>query len=103
MRLKRNIFLITILTAVALIIDAPKNYPLKFPLFGREIAFTISSPTINITSPFVFSRNLEVKQGLDLQGGTEVTLEADMKDVALADRQDALDSAKEVVARRVDL
>lgn len=103
MRLKRNIFLIVLLTALALIIDAPKNYPVKFPLFGREIAFTLSSPSINITRPFAFSRSLDVKQGLDLQGGTEVTLEADMSGLDSADRSDALDSAKEVIERRVDL
>lgn len=100
MKLRRNIFLIILLTAVAIIIDAPKNYPVNFNLFGRPIAFTISSPSINIGS---FKRELVIKQGLDLQGGTEVTLEADMKDVAVADRTDALDSAKEIIARRVDL
>ena len=92
MKLRRNIFLIILLTAVAIIIDAPKNYKI-----GK---YTISSPSINIGS---FKRELVIKQGLDLQGGTEVTLEADMKDVAVVDRQDALDSAKEVIARRVDL
>lgn len=103
MKLRRNIFLIVLLTAIALIIDAPKNYPIKFHLFGRDISFTISSPTIHLTKPFVLNRELNIKQGLDLQGGTEVTLEADMDDLAPADRQDALDSAKEVIARRVDL
>jgi preprotein translocase subunit SecD len=56
-----------------------------------------------MTKPFILNRELNIKQGLDLQGGTEVTLEADMGDLAAADRQDALDSAKEVIARRVDL
>jgi preprotein translocase subunit SecD len=92
MKLRRNIFLIVLLTAVALIIDAPKNYKI-----GN---FTISSPSIRIGS---FNRDLVIKQGLDLQGGTEVTLEANMKDVKVEDRQDALDSAKEIIARRVDL
>lgn len=103
MKLRRNIFLIVLLTAVALIIDAPKNYPVNFKLFGKEINFTISSPTIHITRPFVFDRELNIKQGLDLQGGTEVTLVADMSAVKAEDRTDALDSAKEVIARRVDL
>lgn len=92
MKLQRNIFLIILLTALALVIDAPKNYQV-----GN---FVISSPSINFGS---FKRELIIKQGLDLQGGTEVTLEADMKDVAQGDRQDALDSAKEIISRRVDL
>ena len=92
MKLQRNIFLIILLTALALVIDAPKNYQV-----GN---FVISSPSINFGN---FKRELIIKQGLDLQGGTEVTLEADMKDVAQGDRQDALDSAKEIISRRVDL
>jgi preprotein translocase subunit SecD len=100
MKLRRNIFLIILLTAVALVIDAPKKYPVSFSLFGKNIAFTISSPTIKLGN---FERSLLIKQGLDLRGGTEVTLEADMKDVKVEDQTDALDSAKEVIARRVDL
>lgn len=100
MKLRRNIFFIIILVVLALIVDAPKNYPVAFHLFGKDISFNISSPTLRIGN---FYRELVIKQGLDLQGGTEVTLEADMKDVLPEDTQDALDSAKEIIARRVDL
>ena len=96
MKLRRNIFFIILLSAMALIIDAPKNYTLKL----GERSFVLSSPTIKIGN---FVRSLDIKQGLDLQGGTEVTLAADMSGVYQLDRQDALDSAKEVIARRVDL
>ncbi len=100
MKLRRNIVLIVLLIAVSLIIDAPKKYPIQFRLFGKDISFVISSPTLSFGS---FERELVIKQGLDLQGGTEVTLQADMSQVDSADRQDALDSAKEIIARRVDL
>ena len=96
MKLRRNIFFIILLSAMALIIDAPKNYTLKL----GERSFVLSSPTIKIGN---FVRSLDIKQGLDLQGETEVTLAADMSGVDQLDRQDALDSAKEVIARRVDL
>ena len=92
MKLRRNLFFIVLLSAVALVIDAPKNFKI-----GN---FTLSSPTLDIGN---FHRELIIKKGLDLQGGTEVTLEADMVNVDPADRQDALDSSKEVIARRVDL
>lgn len=92
MKLRRNIFLIILFTALALIIDAPKDYKI-----GN---YTISSPQLTIGD---FHRDLVIKQGLDLQGGTEVTLKADMSAVESTDRQDALDSAKEIIARRVDL
>lgn len=92
MKLQSNLFIIVLLTAMALVIDAPKNYQI-----GK---FTISSPTLSFGN---FQRELVIKQGLDLQGGTEVTLQADMSQVESGDRQDALDSAKEVISRRVDL
>jgi preprotein translocase subunit SecD len=101
--LRRNLFLIVLITALALIIDAPKNYPLTIKLLGRELHLTLSSPTLQFSWPFSFTRELAIKKGLDLQGGTEVTLAADMSGVKAADRADALESAKEVIARRVDM
>lgn len=41
--------------------------------------------------------------GLDLSGGTHLALEADMKDIQAADRDGALESAKQVIERRVNL
>ena len=101
--MNRNLFFIAILTVISIVISAPKNYPVKFNAFGKDINFTISSPVINVTKPFIFQRDLNIKQGLDLQGGTEVILRADMSEVPSEDRSDALDSAKEVITRRVDL
>lgn len=100
MRLRRNIFLIVLLTAIALILDAPKNYPINFSLFGKQFSFTISSPTLKLGT---WERDLNIRQGLDLKGGTEVMLVADMGSIAVENRSDALESAREVIARRVDL
>jgi preprotein translocase subunit SecD len=101
--MRRNLFLITIISALALIISAPKNYPVHFSLFGKEVNFTISSPEIHLTRPFIFDRSLDLRLGLDLQGGTEVVLSADMSEIQAEDKSDALDSAREIIARRVDL
>ena len=88
--MNRNLFFIAALTSLALLVSAPRDFPLKFP-------------EIHLTRPFVFDRDLNIRQGLDLQGGTEVILRADMESIAAEDRQDAIDSAKEVISRRVDL
>ena len=103
MRLKRNLFFIAVLTGLALVLDAPKNLPLHLKLFGHSYSAVLSSPSLNLTWPFTFSRDLNIREGLDLQGGTEVVLQADMSKVGLTDRQDALDSAQQVISRRVDL
>lgn len=47
--------------------------------------------------------NLELKQGLDLSGGTQLTLQVDMAGVLETNRQQALDSATAVIDRRVNL
>jgi preprotein translocase subunit SecD len=100
MKLRRNLFLIALIFALSLIVAAPKNYPVSLNLFSQNINFTISSPNLKIGN---WMRDLELKLGLDLRGGTEVILQADMSNIAEADRGDALDSVREVISRRVDM
>ena len=42
------------------------------------------------------------KLGLDLQGGAQLTYDADLSDIAVAERQDALNGTKDVIERRVN-
>lgn len=51
---------------------------------------------------FVFLPTVPFHLGLDLQGGTQLTLEADMRDIEVRDRSDALEGAKAVIERRVN-
>ena len=64
--------------------------------------FTIPRPNIKIGS-LDLSKAIELQEGLDIKGGLQVTLTADMKDIAEADRANALESAKSVIGRRIDL
>src|SRR5690348_1029219 len=48
------------------------------------------------------ANNFPIKLGLDLQGGTELELQADMSKVSAADQNDALASAAQVIERRVN-
>lgn len=49
------------------------------------------------------SVNFPLKLGLDLQGGTQLILEAQTGKIDPADRDSALESAKEIIERRVNL
>jgi preprotein translocase subunit SecD len=49
------------------------------------------------------AKEIELKQGLDIKGGLQVTLTADMKDIGAGDRATALESVKTVIGRRIDL
>ncbi len=48
-------------------------------------------------------KNYQLRKGLDIQGGMQVTLEAEMDNIAAEDKMTALESAREVIAKRVDL
>ncbi len=96
MKPRRLLLLIIGLTILAAIVDLPKNFNLK--------GIVISSPDLDISlGPLKLHRDIFTHLGLDLQGGTHLVLDADMKDIAAADRNSALDSARSVIERRVNL
>ncbi len=84
---RRNLVLlggIIILAAVAIWVDLPTN------------------PGIHIhLGPIQIDRDIEVHQGLDLQGGMQVLLEADVPPDEPVDRQ-AVAAAKAIIEKRVD-
>ncbi len=83
---------ILLLTIVSLYIILPAK-------IGR---FTV--PRANVKFGTIdLSKEIELKQGLDIKGGLQVVLNADMKEIAWSDRVSALESLKEVIGRRVDL
>ena len=82
--MKKIIFLLFLLIVV--VIDLPQHPPLDLKLGKAR-----------------FYRDLNIKQGLDLQGGTEVILEANMEKVQGENRASALEGVEEVIRRRVDL
>ncbi len=101
---RKAIWLILFLTGICLVIALPKNWRLNFSLGSFNIDKTISSPEINLNlGPFTFQRDLEVKKGLDLQGGTHLVLDADMTKIAEGERKNALRGAADVIQRRIDL
>lgn len=96
---RRVFFLLFILTMLLIVIDLPENYRLKFSAFGVTVDRVINPPTIRI---FGLEKKFTTSLGLDLAGGSHVVLEADMKDIRQSDRVTALESAKEVIERRVN-
>jgi len=82
------LILIILLTLGALVVDLPKT--IKFPGWTWH-------------RPEIFGRDLEIKEGLDLAGGTRLTLQADMSKLSAADKNNALESLKSIVERRVNL
>lgn len=95
---KSNIFkliLICMLFLSALIIVLPATPlnigPKTFQLGGY--VFNFGKNTIDLS---------EFKRGLDIKGGVRIVLEADMSQILEKNKQDALDSSREIIERRIN-
>lgn len=117
MNSRKTLWLIIILTLLAVWVNTPsvnllpekvgvgvlnlnlgalKGTELKTTLFGRELNFSF------LTLPNTTGR-FPIKLGLDLQGGSELTLRTKMEGIAAEDKDIALESARQVIERRVNL
>jgi preprotein translocase subunit SecD len=94
----RLFLLVIFLFVFTLVYNLPK-ITVNQTIFGKKVT-TIGG--YNIDLPF-FKKDLTLKKGLDLQGGVQLTLQADMKDIDSKDRDQALASARDVIERRVNL
>lgn len=83
-------WIIIALLLAAIYIDLPK-LPFNFNLPGTQISLN------NLADKF------PLNLGLDLQGGTQLVLETQMDKIDPTQRDQALESSKEVIERRVNL
>lgn len=108
------LWLIIILTLLAVWISLPSPIPNKLNLFGKEINLeslneknlTVKVGGRDINLNFLAPGNLlgkfSLRLGLDLQGGTELVLQTQMEGINSSDRDTALDAARRVIERRVN-
>lgn len=104
------VFLIVLVTIFAFLINVPETFRLSFttpklPVINKQISLDRTIQIININTllrPLGLERNVVFRKGLDLEGGTSVTLRADMKNIPQSQRDDALDAAREVIERRIN-
>lgn len=88
----------------ALFAAAPREIPIKFNYKNFHIDRTVNLPGINIaTGNFSFRRDLNLKLGLDLAGGSHLVFEADLSKVNQEDKKSALESARGTIERRVNI
>ncbi len=72
---------------------------LWFIILLTAIAILINLPSKSFLS---FTKQLSFKKGLDLAGGTSLTLKADMKNLDQSQRSKALEAAKTVIEQRTN-
>lgn len=98
MKNPRNLlWLIIAITVIAIFINIP-------PLNNVHLAGkTFNFDTNTILKALHIDKQLSFRRGLDLEGGTSLVLKADMSSILSSQRNSALDSAKTVIERRVNL
>jgi preprotein translocase subunit SecD len=98
MKSRKRLLLIFILllTGLSAYLALPPEFTLK--------SFRFHRPSLNLKlGPLKFSRDLLIKKGLDLAGGTHLVFKADMTEIGAEERSNALQSARNIIERRVDL
>jgi preprotein translocase subunit SecD len=89
---------ILILVLVCILVNLSQPYDINFGSIHQKFGgFAVNA------GPMHFKPNFPFRKGLDLEGGTSVTLRADMKGIAESDRENAMESAKAVIERRINL
>lgn len=94
-----SFILILLLAAFCLVLNLSQPIPFSIGNFKQTFPGINLSP---IYSLLHVQGGFPLHRGLDLAGGTSVTLRADMKDIPQSQRENALDSAKTVIERRVN-
>lgn len=85
---------------VAAIVATYISLPPKFNLVGHEV----NVPELNLKlGRFTLERKFDLKLGLDLAGGSQLTFEADTSKIAEDRKKDAIDSVRNIIERRVNL
>lgn len=102
--LRKRFLLILFLIIGSIFVSLPKQINLEKTIFSKPIKISFTRPNLDINLlGLKYSNDLEFNLGLDLSGGTQITLEANMENIPTADKKEALSSLSEVISRRVDL
>ncbi len=99
-----KVFLIFIFTLICLYIDFPSSFPVKLNFFGHSFEFNFIRRDLNISwGNFNLKRSFDLKLGLDLAGGSHLVFEADLSKFPDSEKEQAMESLKAVIERRVNL
>jgi len=95
---------IIIFSILLLFVNLPKGIfekTITIPYLNRSFVTNPSGIHINI-GPIKIQKELEYKLGLDLQGGTQLVYSVNMDGIEADKRNDAFESAREVIDRRIN-
>ncbi len=84
-------------------IDLPENYPVRLTVGKIKVDFKINPLSVdsNIFG-FQLKKDFKTRLGLDLKGGSHLVFEADTSRVKPEDLNDALNSSRDIIEKRVN-
>lgn len=98
-----RILILVFVCILIILIDLPENYPVSFSVGGQKIDFMIRPLSINmIIGGMQIKKEFSTKLGLDLKGGSHLVFDIDTKKVKKEDIGDALNSARDIIEKRVN-
>lgn len=100
----QKLLVILFLALISLFISLPRKLPIKIHYQNFSFEEDIILPGINIGfGNFSLIRDLELKLGLDLAGGSHLVFEADMLKIPSSDQEAAIEGTRATIERRVNL
>jgi len=100
-RHRKLFWFIIVLTVLGFVIVLP-TIKIDKEILGKQIS-SVRGPDIDLRPLGInFNREVKAHLGLDLQGGTQLTLEADMSNIPEKDRSEALEGIVTILERRVN-
>jgi preprotein translocase subunit SecD len=89
-------FLAILILVLAVVVNSPMSFKIGTWVWNKpSIDWRLGTAS--------FYRDMELKYGLDLLGGTHLTYEASVSGIPIGERQSAVDSAKLNIEKRVNL
>lgn len=100
----QKLLVILFLALISLFISLPRKLPIKIHYQNFSFEKDLVLPGININfGNFNLIRDLELKLGLDLAGGSHLVFEADMLKIPSGDQEAAIEGTRATIERRVNL
>src|SRR3989338_3766029 len=105
MRQWKKLLIILVIVLGSLYVSLPPTLPVKFSYQNFKIDQTFNRPPlkINLGNYFSFQRDLNIKLGLDLAGGSHLVFEADTVKIGDSDKKAAVDADRDAIERRINL
>ncbi len=98
-KIRWAVFGVLVLAALSAFLAYPQAWDRGADAWNNKVVATYKLPA---TLKIPHYKNVPYRLGLDLQGGTHLVYEADVKDIAESERGNAMEGVRDVIDRRVN-